>query len=127
VFSSLQFFDYNLLCVRFQVLTAVSMKVAVFWPVVQCSLVEVYRRFRGPCCPHHQGDDGGRSLMMEAASTFETSVNFYQTTRRNNPEDSHNQFCMRLSSPACLLHPTPILFSLTRSREEYLHLPHLIK
>jgi hypothetical protein len=28
-------------------------------------------------------------LMMEAASTSETSVNFYQTTRRNNPEDSH--------------------------------------
>jgi hypothetical protein len=26
---------------------------------------------------------------MEAASTSETSVNFYQTTRRNNPEDSH--------------------------------------
>jgi hypothetical protein len=27
------------------------------------------------------------ALMMEAASTSETSVNFYQTTRRNNPED----------------------------------------
>jgi hypothetical protein len=27
--------------------------------------------------------------MMEAASTSETSVNFYQTTRRYNPEDSH--------------------------------------
>jgi hypothetical protein len=27
--------------------------------------------------------------MMEAASTSETLVNFYQTTRRNNPEDSH--------------------------------------
>jgi hypothetical protein len=27
--------------------------------------------------------------MMDAASTFETSVNFYQTTRRNNPEGSH--------------------------------------
>jgi hypothetical protein len=26
---------------------------------------------------------------MEAASTSETSVNFYQTTRRNNPEDSY--------------------------------------
>jgi hypothetical protein len=26
--------------------------------------------------------------MMEAASTSETSVNFYQTTRSNNPEDS---------------------------------------
>jgi hypothetical protein len=29
------------------------------------------------------------TLMMEAASTYETSANFYQTTRRNNPEDSH--------------------------------------
>jgi hypothetical protein len=28
------------------------------------------------------------ALMMEAARTSETSVN-YQTTRRNNPEDSH--------------------------------------
>jgi hypothetical protein len=27
--------------------------------------------------------------MIEAASTSETSVNFYQTTRRNNSEDSH--------------------------------------
>jgi hypothetical protein len=27
--------------------------------------------------------------MIEAASTSETSVNFYQTTPRNNPEDSH--------------------------------------
>jgi hypothetical protein len=30
--------------------------------------------------------------MMEAASTSETSVNVYQTTRRNNPEDSHRFF-----------------------------------
>jgi hypothetical protein len=29
--------------------------------------------------------------MMEAASTPETSVNFYQITRRYNPEDSHLQ------------------------------------
>jgi hypothetical protein len=28
-------------------------------------------------------------VMMETASTSETSVNFYQTTMRNNPEDSH--------------------------------------
>jgi hypothetical protein len=27
----------------------------VFWVVVPCSLVEVYQRFRGPCCFHHQG------------------------------------------------------------------------
>jgi hypothetical protein len=30
-------------------------------------------------------------MMMEAASTSETSVNFYQTSRRNNQEDSHLQ------------------------------------
>jgi hypothetical protein len=31
------------------------------------------------------------ALMMEAARTSETLVNFYQTTRRYNPEDSHLQ------------------------------------
>jgi hypothetical protein len=30
--------------------------------------------------------------MMETASTSETSVKFYQTTRRYNPEDSHLPF-----------------------------------
>jgi hypothetical protein len=29
------------------------------------------------------------ALMMKAVRPSETSVNFYQTTRRNNPEDSH--------------------------------------
>jgi hypothetical protein len=29
------------------------------------------------------------ALMMEAANTSETSVNFYQTTRLYNPEDSN--------------------------------------
>jgi hypothetical protein len=32
--------------------------------------------------------------MTEAASTSETSVNFYQTTRRNIPEDSHLRIFM---------------------------------
>jgi hypothetical protein len=31
------------------------------------------------------------ALMMEAASTSETSVNLYQTTKYNNKEDSHLQ------------------------------------
>jgi hypothetical protein len=48
---------------------------AVFLAVAPCSLVEVYQRFI--------------ALMMEAAKTSETLVNFYQTTRRYNPEDSH--------------------------------------
>jgi hypothetical protein len=58
------------------------MKMAVFWDVAPCSLVEVYRRFRGPCSII-------RALMMEAATTSETLENFYQTTHRYNPEDSH--------------------------------------
>jgi hypothetical protein len=33
--------------------------------------------------------------MMEAASASETLANFYQTTRRYNPEDSHLQICRR--------------------------------
>jgi hypothetical protein len=33
--------------------------------------------------------DSNIALMMEAASASKTPVNFYQTTRRNIPEDSH--------------------------------------
>jgi hypothetical protein len=32
---------------------------------------------------------GAIAAMLPAASTTETTVNFYQTTRSNNPEDSH--------------------------------------
>jgi hypothetical protein len=72
--------------VTFQFLKAASMK-SVFWDVAPCSLVEVYRRFRGAYCFHHQGDDNG------VANTSKTSVNFYQTTRRNILEDSHLYIC----------------------------------
>jgi hypothetical protein len=41
--------------VRFQVLTAASMKMSIFWDVAPRSLVEVYRRFKGACFLHHQG------------------------------------------------------------------------
>jgi hypothetical protein len=39
-----------------------SMKMAVLWVVAPCSLVEIYQRFRGPCCLHHQGDGGSKDL-----------------------------------------------------------------
>jgi hypothetical protein len=41
-------------------------------------------------------------LMMEAAGTSETLVNFYQTTRRYSPEDSHNLPPHRLQKHAAL-------------------------
>jgi hypothetical protein len=53
------------------------MKMAVFWVVALCSPVEVYRRFRGACD------------RPDEANTSESSEKFYQTTWRNNPEDSH--------------------------------------
>jgi hypothetical protein len=60
---------------------AASMKITVFWVVALCSLVEIYRHMRGACCLI--------GLMMEAAITSKTLINFYQTTQRYNPEDSN--------------------------------------
>jgi hypothetical protein len=48
----------------------IKYKMAVFWFVEPYSLSEVYRRYRGIFCLHHRGDN-------------------YQTTWRNNPENSH--------------------------------------
>jgi hypothetical protein len=45
-----------------EVLTAASMKIAVFWVVVQSSLVEVYRRFRRASYGYYQGDGGSKYL-----------------------------------------------------------------
>jgi hypothetical protein len=57
---------------RFEVLTAVSMKIAVFWVVATGSLVEVYQRFRGPCCLHHQGDRP--TTRLHGATTQKTAI-----------------------------------------------------
>jgi hypothetical protein len=51
-----------------------NLKMVVFWVVATCNLVEVFSRFRSAC---------------SSTSTSEMSVFFYQTTRRDNPEDSH--------------------------------------
>jgi hypothetical protein len=59
---------------------AASMKMTVFSGAAPCSL----RKFTGVS---NVIAAFIIVLKMEAASTFETSVNFYQTTRRNTPED----------------------------------------
>jgi hypothetical protein len=64
------------------------MKVVVFCVVAPCSMIQI----------HVSGVLTASvlliELMVEAGSTYETSVNFYQTTRCNNPEDSHLQMNM---------------------------------
>jgi hypothetical protein len=42
--------------VRFQILKATCMKMAAFWDMALCSLVEVNRRFRDECYVHHHSD-----------------------------------------------------------------------
>jgi hypothetical protein len=54
-----------------------NMNTTAFWDVAPCSL-ETDRRFRGAYC-----------LMVEAKSTSEASMNFYETTRRKISEESH--------------------------------------
>jgi hypothetical protein len=73
--------------VRFQVLTAESMKITAFWDIASCSLVHVDRRFRGAYFLHYQGVFIAQ--MMEAVSTYETSINFYETTRHIFRECCH--------------------------------------
>jgi hypothetical protein len=59
------------------------MKMAVFWVVAPCSLVKVTN------VSDVLAASIIRAMTMEAARTSKTSVNFYQTTRRYNPKDSH--------------------------------------
>jgi hypothetical protein len=65
--------------VRFQVLTAANMAMAIFWVAAPRSPTEAYRRFRGAVI----------AVMMEVASISETSIKFYQTTQRSNSDDRH--------------------------------------
>jgi hypothetical protein len=62
---------------RFQILTATSMKMAVFWDVAPCSLViltDVSEEFT--------------VLMMEAVSTSETSVSTDETAQHPRRQPS---------------------------------------
>jgi hypothetical protein len=45
------------------------MKMAVFWVVAPCRLVEVYQCFRGACCLHHQGDENRENLKSQRKET----------------------------------------------------------
>jgi hypothetical protein len=81
--------------VRFQALMAANMKKTVFLDVPPCSLEETDLRTFQNCLLL----PSLIALMMEAISTSETSINFYETTRRNIPEDGHLQNRFILHTP----------------------------
>jgi hypothetical protein len=81
-------------CVGFEVLTAVSTKMAVFWVVAPCSLVEFYQRFRGP-------DDGGSKDLWNTGKLLPdytalqprrqpSSINVFTRTTIYNKQHSEN-------------------------------------
>jgi hypothetical protein len=57
------------------------MKMAVFWVVAPCSLVEIDRRFRDAYCLHHQGND--RNISEDS---------HLHTRRREILKSHHNMF-----------------------------------
>jgi hydrogenase maturation factor len=64
-----------------------SQKIAVFWDVGACSLVDTDLCFRGAYCLLHWGII---TLMMEEINASET-VSIYQTTQCNVVEGGHVQ------------------------------------
>jgi hypothetical protein len=80
-------------CVRFQVLTAASMKFRiVFWDVLPCKMI-VDRLFRSTCWFHHQG--------WWRPRTSETSVDNY-FTRQYIPEDNSELYASTVRSSDAL-------------------------
>jgi hypothetical protein len=66
---------------------------------------------------HHPDNAGSKhlwnlvliALMMEAVSTSEISVNFYETTRRNIPESCHLLTCIHKNLKSYTIYPTVLL------------------
>lgn len=54
------------------------MKVAVLSVVASHNLINIYQRFRGSLCLHHQGDGKHYRPDDTAARTYEIFVNVYQ-------------------------------------------------
>jgi hypothetical protein len=89
------------------------MKRETFWDIGPCGLVEVDRRFRG-------------AYWMVVLHACETSVNFYETTRRNVTEGCHprtrrrqnleSQSLGQIRSRCVSINSYHFLFSLTLQR-----------
>jgi hypothetical protein len=58
------------------------MKMAVNCVVAPCSLIEVFQRFRGTCCLHHQGDEDGGSKHLRNVGKLLPDYTVLQSRRQ---------------------------------------------
>jgi hypothetical protein len=62
---------------------AAGMKMAVFWVIVSCSVIEVHWHFRGACCIHHHGSARllpgctAKQPRKQPSSKFYLTVDFF--------------------------------------------------
>jgi hypothetical protein len=75
-------------------------KMAVCWDTAPCNVTEALRRVTGAYCFREDDEEN-------AVSTSETSVNLYQTTGRNMPQNSYLHSCRREN---LMPHPTKSYF-----------------
>jgi hypothetical protein len=68
---------------KFEVLTALNIKIAAFWDVTLCSFVDGYQTFQRNLPPQSSGSD----LKMELEVSSKIFVPIYQITRCHIPED----------------------------------------
>jgi hypothetical protein len=78
------------------------MNMTVFWDVALSDLVEVYQCFRGACCRHHQGNDGGINIIYhEHNFGFSAEWNFF-TSHGKGPADGTEATLKRVAAKASL-------------------------
>jgi hypothetical protein len=92
---------------------------AVFWVVALCSLAEVYRRFRGACCLHHQ-DDG-------SCSSYTIMILLTKPRLRKWSAPSVNEFGMKAGGASTSLVHVLALFKLGDMKAHYKSLAYTVE
>jgi hypothetical protein len=113
-------------------------KMAIFWVVAPCSLLEVCQRFRGPCCLHHQGPGDGGATTQKTASHIHTRrrenlksclTSLLGHLQRGVCSESYFLIVVSLLSPAfpvCVVFQLMILAILDPQHGSSVHRPELI-
>jgi hypothetical protein len=95
---------------RFEVLMAVSMKMAILWVVAPCSVVEINRCFRCACCTHHQGnyspDDGGSKHLWNVSKLLPDYMVQQPGRQRLHSEDMFTDLLLRTFGLNFISHST---------------------